>query len=255
MIDVNVYLSRWPFRRLPHDETSQLLRKLTEEGVTQAWVGSFDALLHKDIAAVNARLADECKQHDMLRPIGTVNPALPDWQEDLRRCQERHGMAGIRLHPNYHGYKLDDPRFKELIQRAAKRKMFVQLVLKMEDERTQHPLVRVPTVNTRPLKQVAESIEGLRLVILNGMRDLQPHDLDQLTKLPSAFFEIAMLEGVGNVRQLIRQVGIEHILFGSYFPMFYWEAAKLKLQEAGLAPGEIRKITRDNPQTLLGSPR
>src|SRR6266576_5775315 len=117
LIDTNVTLSRWPYRRLPLDETGKLVEKLRKNGVIEAWAGSFDGLLHKDLASVNSRLADECGRHGqkILKPFGSINPMLPQWETDLRKCHEQHHMAGIRLHPNYHGYKLEDSRVCRLL--------------------------------------------------------------------------------------------------------------------------------------------
>ena len=60
MIDTNVYLGHWPFRRHGFEETTKLAAKLRAAGITEAWAGSFEGLLHKDMAGVNARLAAEC---------------------------------------------------------------------------------------------------------------------------------------------------------------------------------------------------
>ena len=142
IIDVNVNLSRWPTRRFPLDETARLVAKLRAHGVAEAWAGSFDGLFHKDLAAVNARLAGECREAKGIRlvPFGSVNPLLPDWEDDLRRCAEEHRMPGIRLHPNYHGYALDHPEFARLLGRPVDFDMisFVKIsVFKVQGNRVQ----------------------------------------------------------------------------------------------------------------------
>ena len=69
IVDVNVNLSHWPTRRMREDETPMLVAKLKAHGVVEAWAGSFDGLLHKDIAAVNARLVKECSDHQGIRLV------------------------------------------------------------------------------------------------------------------------------------------------------------------------------------------
>lgn len=255
MIDVNVHLSRWPFRRLAGDETPRLVEKLQSCGIKQAWAGSFDALLHRDVQGVNARLAEECKRHGagMLIPFGTVHPKLPDWQEDLRRCHEEHGMPGIRLYPSYHGYALDDPVFAELLALAERRKLIVQLVIRIEDTRMQHPLMLVPDVDAAPLADLVASRPNLRLVILNGLRGLRGNVLAALIKSGNVHFEIATQEGVGGIANLLETMPLERVLFGSHFPFFVIESALLKLRESELTPAQLEAISHQNARRLLPS--
>jgi predicted TIM-barrel fold metal-dependent hydrolase len=253
LIDVNVNLSRWPFRRLPFDTVPQLVKKLRSRGVKQAWAGSFDGLLHRDVAAVNGRLAALCKSHGegTLLPFGTVNPALPDWEEDLRRCAEEHKMPGIRLHPNYHQYPLDDERFVKLLKLAGERNLIVQIAVLMEDERTQHPLVQVPHVNVAPLADALKQAPGARVVLLNAHRAVRGKTFLQMVATERVWFDISNLESVGGVAKILDQAPLEKILFGSHAPFFILESALLKLRESDLDEAQLKAISVTNAQKLL----
>ena len=253
LIDVNVSLSRWPCRRLPLDETTKLAAKLRSLGVVQAWAGSFDGLLHKDITAVNARLAEECRAHgrDLFVPFGSINLQRPGWEEELVRCRAKHKMPGIRLHPNYHGYKLNDAEFAECLRAAASVGLIVQIAVSMEDERVQHPSVRAADVDLTPLPGIMREIPSARVVLLNWFRAVKGELLGQLSATKRAWFDLAMVEGVGGIEKLVRAVPSERVLFGSHAPFFYPESAVLKLKESVLAPEEARMVTHGSARELI----
>src|SRR3954470_4953902 len=96
IIDTNVHLFDWAFRKLKYANTQKLVAKLRKHRINQAWAGSFDSVLNKQLDAANRRLAEECRANGdgMLIPIGSVNPAWPDWEQDLRRPHEQHRMPG-----------------------------------------------------------------------------------------------------------------------------------------------------------------
>jgi predicted TIM-barrel fold metal-dependent hydrolase len=253
LVDVNANLSRWPFRRTPCDELPRLVETYRKHGVTQAWLGSLDGLFHRDMAGVNLRLAEACRLERgvELVPFGSVNPMLPEWQDDLRRCAEQHHMPGIRLHPNYHGYRLDEPVFAQVLDLAARRNLIVQLAIRMDDPRVQHPLMRVPDVDARPLAELVQARRGLRLVLLNALATIGGALLAQLAAAGGIWFEIAMKEGVAGVANLVKAVSPQRVLFGSHLPLFSLESAKLKMLEAGLDDPCRQAIERGNAQQLL----
>ncbi|MCW5981362.1 MAG: amidohydrolase family protein [Bryobacteraceae bacterium] len=254
LIDTHVYLSRWPGRRLIGDETEELVRSLKEAGVAEGWAGSFDALLHKDIAAVNARVAAECSRRGggVLKPVGAVNPTLPDWEDDVRRCQEEFRMPAIRLHPNYHNYTLADPAVARLFPLAAERRLTIQIAAWMEDERTQFPLLQVPIVDLEPLPGLMEKTPEAKVMVLNGFISVRGIErlLPRLKTLGNLAFDIAMLEQMLGVRVLIDAVGVERVIFGSYSPMFYLESALLKLRESVLTATELAAVRNGNAKRL-----
>jgi predicted TIM-barrel fold metal-dependent hydrolase len=239
---------------LAGDAPEALVVKLRQRNVAQAWAGSFDGVLHRDIAGVNIRLVRACRDfgQGILIPFGSINPKLPDWQEDVRRCQEEHHMPGIRLHPNYHGYTLDDPVFVELLKLATTRRLIVQLALCMEDVRTQHPLMRVPPVDITPLPNVVKSTPGLRLELLNCTSNIDRKQYEAALGAGDVYTETSMVEGVAGIARYIRSVRQARVLFGSYYPFFDFESALLKMQESGLDEASQKAICEDNARRLIG---
>ena len=251
-IDTNVSLFQWPFRRLPLDQTSPLLATMQTHGVTEAWAGSFEGILHRDLAGVNARLADACRDSGgRLRPFGSVNPLLPAWEDDLRRCHEIHRMPGIRLHPNYHGYTLAAPEFKRLLALATARGLLVQIALLMEDTRTHHPLLTVPDVDAAPLPEAVAAVPQARVLLLNSGKVLEGSLAARLAATPGIHFDIARIESAGGVGRHMRRLPAGRLVFGTHAPFFLYESAVIKLYESDLTAAESRALLVENAQKLL----
>ncbi len=60
-----------------------------------------------------------------------------------------------------------------------------------------------------------------------------------------------MLEGVAGVGRLVQTIGVEHVLFGSHAPLFYFESALLKMRESELPGFQAQSIQAGNARKLL----
>ncbi len=253
IVDVNVHLGRWPFRYLRYDDPARLVRKLRSSGVAQAWAGNFDALLHVDLDAVNANTAAWCRRwgQGLLVPFGSVNPMLPDWQTTLRRCVERYRMPGLRLYPGYHGYRLDHEAVAELFRLAQQQRLLLQIAVRLEDPRTQHPLLRVPDVSLTPLQGLMKAFPKVPVVLLGALRSVAARELETMMDWGPLYVELSMLEGVAGVQRLVERVPVERVLFGSHTPLFVIESALLKLMESELTGPQRDTITHLAARKLL----
>lgn len=262
LIDTNVNLMEWPFRRLKYGETGALVSKLRSHRITQAWAGSFEALFHKDIDGVNSRLVEACRKNGegMLLPFGTVNLAWPDWEEDLRRCHEVHGMRGIRIYPSYQTFDLAQPDFPQLIQQIAKRNLILQIVGDMEDSRNHHPIVLTRNVDMEPLVDILKKEPKAKVQLLYWNHRIGNPLMERFVKETTAVFDIARIETSGGVGKMIsgntwsgpaHPVPVERVLFGSHAPYFPVEANILKLFESPLTLEQATAIMEGNARRFM----
>ena len=261
IVDTNINLFDWPFRKLKYRDTTALVAKLKKHRVMEAWAGSFEALLHKDINGVNERLAAECRDKGagLLRPFGTVNLAWSDWEEDLRRCHETFKMPGIRIYPGYQPFDLAHPDLKRLVALSRERGLLLQIVFGMEDTRVHHPIINVGTVLAMPLVPVLKAEPQAKVQLLHFTGNIQGTDLRALMTETSATIDISRWEGNGAVGRMIgtapgsqsARVPLDRVLFGSHAPYFPVETAVLKLIESPASAEQLQAIMQGNARRLL----
>lgn len=247
--DTNVSLFHWPYRRLPLDEPERLVKKLRELGITQAWAGSFEGLLHRDISAVNHRLVEVCGKFPELKAVGEINPTLPGWEQELERCAQRYRMHAVRIHPNYHGYQLADERFRRLLQIVASRGLLLQCAIAMEDTRTQHESLQVPDVDWQPLLKILGTVPKARIQILNAR--LRGPQLEAMEKCPGVFYDTARIESTDGVATMLSSVARGRVLFGSHAPFLILEAALIRVGESQLPDPDLQQIMHQNAEALV----
>jgi predicted TIM-barrel fold metal-dependent hydrolase len=262
IIDTDIDLFKWPFRRMKYGETKSLVEKLRKHRITNAWAGSFEALFSKSINEVNARLAEECKVNGdgMLIPFGTVNPAWPDWEEDLRRCHEVHKMPGIRLYPTYQTFDFNNVAFIDLMDLAAKRGLIIQIVGDMEDSRVHHPIVFPRDVSFEPLVDILRKIPKAKVELLGWNQRVDNDLLKKFISETNVVLDISRLESVGGLGHLIEgkswrdptmPVPVERILFGSHAPFFPVEASIMKLFESPLTLEQMQAVMNVNARQFI----
>lgn len=282
VIDTNVSLGQWPFRHLRYSGAAALGNKLKKHRIKQAWAGSFDALFHKDIDAVNAGLIKDCNSYGggFFLPFGTVNLAWPDWEEDLRRCHEVYKMKGIRIYPSYQTFDLTHEDFPKFLHEISRRGLILQIVGDMDDSRNHHPVVLTRNFSYTPLIDLLGKEPAAKVQLLYWNHRINARQMDDFVGNTKVLFDIsrvetnggveAMLEGNQNQKDRVFTFGgmektvseipwgrnsnpvpAERVVFGSHAPYFPVEANLLKLFESDLTLGQSKAIMEANAARLL----
>ena len=249
IVDCNATLGNWPFRPLRHSAPQAFLELMDLHGIAQAWVSPFEGLLYKAVQEANLQLSAQIASlGDRLVQIPVINPAYPGWEDDVAYYLDRP-LPGFRLHPSYHGYTLEDESCGELLERVAEAGRFVQLSVRVQDERQHHPLVMVAPVDLSAVPALTRRFPQMPFIVLNASTpEIRP--LVSTGVPANLFLDIANVESVGGVGDLPQEVGAEHFLFGSHAALFYIESSILKLREADLSDTDRELILNGNAMRL-----
>jgi len=244
IIDINTSFGRWPFQKFDVHSTQGMAKHLHSAGITKALISSIDGILYPDPSVCDAALFKAVKSTPMLIPIPTINPGLANW----RKALEANGLKAVKIIPNYHNYPLTAPVVTQLIQVLASKRIPLMIQMRVEDERSQYPLMKIPGVDWRAVVQLANAFRRVPLVCLCAYRG---EAIELVQKTENVSVDISFIETFQTLPTILHKIPPDKILFGSHTPFLYTESAVMKLESAHLAARSYKAIACANAQRLF----
>jgi len=251
VLDVNTYLGHWPFRSLPAGDAAGLLSHMGGSGISASIVTPMSSVFYKDCLAGFREMISQISSSDRLFPLAVVNPAFPGWEEDLASMVDM-GAVGVRLFPNYHGYRPFHGEATRLIRIASEMSLPTVITFRIQDERSHHWLVKVPPLSVMDVKRAISAVEGARFILTN-VTWAEVEALADIMDSSQTFVEISSLKGpIFAVERLLERLRADRIIYGSAFPMQYFECTLLRVTMAQVSDELKRKILYENAFRAFG---
>ncbi len=244
MVDCNVGLGHWPFARFGSITAARLDRELAELGITTALVWNPEAVLYEEPDVCNAALAERVARYPRLLPVPVANPRV----RSAASIVERPAIPALRLVPSYHAYRLTDEIAVTLCERAAARGVPVIVQMRVEDERSQYELLKVPGVAVDDIEDLAGRLPDLTIVAVCAYL----HEVVRLTAVPGVHVDISFAETLDTLAAIKAQAGLEKVLFGSHAPWFYARAAVSKVETATITAAEREAVGGATARRVFG---
>ncbi len=185
---------------------------------------------------------------DKIIPFGSVYPFSEDWEEELERLKDS-GIKGIKLHPDYQQFFVDDERFFPIYKKIEKLG-FILIFHAGEDFGFPPPYKATP----EKLRKVVTLIETPVVCAHWGSLLMVDDVLKYLCDLDNCYFDTAFGYGTmpkARALSILEKKGTDKILFGSDSP---WNAPSWDidmLKTMGLTKDEENKIFYKNAEKLL----
>ena len=191
------------------------------------------------------------QKSDRVIPFGSVYPLAPDAPDELERLHDL-GLRGVKLHPEFQGFNVDDPKVRPLYHLIGRLKMIVVFHAGLD-------MAYMPPCRCAPkmLQRAMEDLDGAEVVAAHWGGYMMGQDvLTDLKPAPNLYLDTAYSYSrvlIPQIRALIDAHGPEHILFGSDTP---WSNVRdeARLIRSLLLPADWQEaILFGNARRLLSS--
>ena len=187
---------------------------------------------------------------ESLIPFGSVFPFSETWEAELEKLKE-NGIKGIKLHPDYQQFFVDDERVFPLYKKIEKLG-FILVFHAGEDYGFPPPYKATP----ERLRKVLKLIETPVVCAHWGSLLMCDDVVKYLCDVENCYFDTAFGYGTmpkARALEILEKKDINKILFGSDSPWNApsWDVNMIKTM--GLSEDEEQKILYKNAEKLLGT--
>jgi len=255
IIDANVLIGNWAFRKLPYTDTGRVRQILEANGINQAVAGSLDAILFRNVQDGNEILYRAISQHrDFFTPAAAINPSYAGWEKDYEQALQEK-CAAIRVWPEYQAWSLLDSCSLELCRACEEDNLPLVLSAEIEDARQRHALDKPADSNSGQVRQLIEKMEVLKILIVNARAEKVREIALTLSEenRNRIFFDISGLWGafVHDLDLCLEQVGVSQFVFGSHAALKTPETAITKLNLSRIKEQDKKQICALNIRHLM----
>ncbi len=246
IINTNAAFGFWPFQRFSQDTPGKMSAHFKSEGISVSLVSSVEAILARDPDIYNREIVKKLKKYPNLQPVMVINPLLADCRERLNDYARLTKINVVKIYPAYHSYALDSECMHPFMKELRVRQTALMVQARIEDDRSQFPSMRVPSVDTSDIIRLAQKYPANSIVCLCLSKS---EAVNVLKSTENVFADISYMDGLNSIPDLLMQVPSEKIVFGSHTPFLYTASARLKMAE--ISGEEKEKIYSGNISSIL----
>lgn len=221
-----------------------LLGEMDDAGVTAFAAHSVATTPHQ-VDSINRFVMASAKAHPgRIVPFASLHPDTPDLGGAVERLVAA-GFCGVKLHPEFQGFKVDEPRAVALFDALAGR---LPVLLHCGDYRCDHSA-------PERIRHMLREVPGLKLVCahLGGWTTWESAaakliGADVWVDTSSSLYAL----DASTATAIIRGYGVERAIFGSDYPMWTPAEELERFMRLPLTDGEREKILWTNHLALLG---
>lgn len=230
-VDVNCLLGNWPFRKIRMNSFDDLKRVHKQNDIDYGYVSSLNSIFYNDPFEGDLDLHETIKG-SAYQHILTINPELPEFEDDIKRGIELFNIKGVRIYPGYHGYELDSNNLLNLCRVLADNKLPLFFTIRMEDERLNY-LSKPNNIEIAKLKEFLVN-HPENAVVLLSIRSGEVQALkDVINGRNNLLIDTSGLkEWLFVIEKLTQEVDHSKIAYGSNHPMNCLKSTLLLVEKA-----------------------